>query len=79
MHYHADFEPPFYTLSRYDDVRAALGDAERFSIRYGQSPQYTRPAGLVNDPPEHTPFRQMFNRAFTPRVVSRLSDRIPRQ
>ncbi len=72
VHYNADFNPPFYTLSRHSDVRAALGDALRFSIRYGQSPQYTRRAGLVNDPPEHTGFRQLFNRAFTPRVIARL-------
>ena len=30
----------------------------------------------MNDPPEHTPFRQMFNRAFTPRVVARLGERM---
>ena len=76
VHFHPDFDPPFYTLSRHVDVRAALADAELFSIRYGQSPQYQRPAGLVNDPPEHTPFRQLFNRALTPRMVSRLSDRV---
>lgn len=76
VHLCETFEPPFYTLSRHADVRAALADAERFSIRYGQSPQYTRAGGLVTDPPEHTPFRQMFNRAFTPRVIARLTPRI---
>src|SRR5436190_1610475 len=48
-----EFTPPFFTLSRYADVREALADPSVWSIRYGQSPQYTRPAGLVNDPPEH--------------------------
>jgi len=76
VHHHANFQPPFFSLSRYEDVRAALAEPQYFSIRYGQSPQYTRPAGLVNDPPEHTPFRQLFNRAFTPRVVARLSGAI---
>lgn len=76
VHFFGGFEPPFYTISRHADVRAALGDAERFTIRYGQSPQYTRAGGLMNDPPEHTPFRQMFNRAFTPRVISRLERRM---
>src|SRR5262245_36369232 len=73
---HADFNPPFFTLSRYVDVREALVDHGTWSIRYGQSPQYTRPAGLVNDPPEHTAFRQLFSRAFTPRVVGRIEDQI---
>jgi cytochrome P450 len=76
VHHHESFTPPFFTLSRYDDVREALVDHGTWSIRYGQSPQYTRPAGLVNDPPEHTAFRQLFSRAFTPRVVGRIEDQI---
>ena len=76
VHHHDDFTPPFFTVSRYDDVRTGLIDHGTWSIRYGQSPQYTRPAGLVNDPPEHTAFRQLFNRAFTPRMVGRVEDRI---
>ena len=72
VHYHADFNPPFYTLSRSEDVREALSKPEDFSIRYGQSPQYTRASGLMNDPPEHTQFRSLFNRAFTPRIVREL-------
>lgn len=66
------FTPPFFTLSRYGDVREGLADHETWSIRYGQTPQYTSPAGLVNDPPEHTPFRQLFSRAFTPQTVEHL-------
>lgn len=71
-----EFTPPFFTLSRYADVRDALTDPAVWSIRYGQSPQYTRPAGLVNDPPEHTAFRQLFSRAFTNRTVERLEESI---
>ncbi len=67
-----EFTPPFFTLSRYADVRDALADPGVWSIRYGQSPQYTRSAGLVSDPPEHTAFRALFSRAFTPRTVERL-------
>ncbi len=72
VHHYPDFHPPFYTLSRSEDVREALSNPGDFSIRYGQSPQYTRPSGLMNDPPEHTPFRSLFNRAFTPRTVKEL-------
>ena len=78
VHYFADFTPPFYTLSRSDDVREALAKPEDFSIRYGQSPQYTRASGLMNDPPEHTQFRALFNRAFTPRSVKELEGPIAR-
>ena len=76
VHHHEGFTPPFWSVSRYDDVREGLIDHDTWSIRYGQSPQYTRPAGLVNDPPEHTAFRSLFNRAFTPRMVGRVEDRI---
>jgi cytochrome P450 len=72
VHHLEQFTPPFFTLTRYDDVRRGLTDPGTWSIRHGQSPQYTRPSGLVNDPPEHTAFRLLFSRAFTPRMVSRL-------
>lgn len=76
VHHNERFTPPFFTLSRYGDVRQALVDHDTWSIRYGQSPQYTRPAALVNDPPEHTAYRALFARAFTPRVVKTIEDQI---
>ncbi len=76
VHHNERFTPPHYTLSRYADVREALVDHATWSIRYGQSPQYTRPAALVNDPPEHTAYRALFARAFTPRTVKTVEDQI---
>ena len=76
VHHYDAFTPPFFTLSRYDDVIAALRDVETWSMRYGPSPQYTRPSGLVNDPPEHTEFRRLFHRGFTPRTVGGLEEEI---
>ena len=76
VHRFEAFSPPFFTLSRYDDVLAGLRDWELWSIRYGSSPQYMRPTGLFNDPPAHTGFRKLFNRGFTPRTVGRLEDEI---
>jgi cytochrome P450 len=76
VHRHDAFTPPFFTLSRYDDVLAGLRDWELWSMRYGSSPHYMRPTGLFNDPPEHTGHRKLFNRAFTPGTVGRLEDDI---
>lgn len=76
VHHHDAFSPPFFTLSRYEDVLAGLRDWELWSIRYGDNPQYMRASGLFNDPPEHTGFRKLFNRGFTPRTVGRLEDEI---
>lgn len=76
VHHYADFMPPFFTVSRYDDVLEVASQAELWSIRYGQSPQYTKSSGLVNDPPEHTEFRRLFQRGFTPRTIGGLEDEI---
>jgi cytochrome P450 len=76
VHHYADFEPPFFTLSRHEDVLAGLRDWQLWSMRYGDNPQYLSPSGLFNDPPEHTTFRRLFNRAFTPRTVGRLDREI---
>ncbi|MCU0274424.1 MAG: cytochrome P450 [Acidimicrobiales bacterium] len=76
VHHHADFQPPFFTLTRREDVLAGLRDWELWSIRYGSNPQYMRSTGLFTDPPEHTGFRKLFNRGFTPRTVGRLEDEI---
>ena len=63
------FEPPFYTLSRYADVEAALRNTEVFSSHYGQGPRFTEPQGLLCDPPQHTFFRRLVQGAFTPRAI----------
>jgi cytochrome P450 len=72
VHHHAAFTPPFFTVTRHDDVVDVLRDTGTWSMRYGPSPQYTRGSGLVSDPPEHTEFRRLFIRGFTPRTVGGL-------
>jgi cytochrome P450 len=71
-----------WIVSRYQDVRAALGD-DRFSARHsvqqlGVAPGldlglFGRIPGLPStDPPLHTRLRKLVNRAFTPLEVERL-------
>lgn len=67
-----EFEPPFYTLSRYQDVEDALRDIETFSSQYGQGPRFTEPQGMLCDPPQHTFMRKLVQQAFTPRAVDAL-------
>jgi cytochrome P450 len=76
VHYYADFDPPFYSLSRYQDVEAALRDIETFSSEHGQGPRVTPPQGMLSNPPQHTFFRGLVQQAFTPRVIDALRDRI---
>ena len=56
------YDPPFYILSRYEDVEAALRDIEVFSSARGQGPRHTPPSGMVCDPPMHTLHRGLCSR-----------------
>src|SRR5437016_2477980 len=54
----------------YEGVKWALGDSQTFSSRYG-------PSWLIFlDPPRHTKLRALILKAFTPRSVANLEQRI---
>ena len=73
------YDPPFYILSRYEDVEAALRNIEAFSSQQGQGPRYTPPSGMVCDPPMHTLHRGLVQQAFTPGAIRALTPRIEAQ
>src|SRR5580658_3238037 len=68
----------YWVLSRFDDVFAAVRDTETFSSAQGLTFQYddmaqtgldaVRPIVMM-DPPDHTAFRRLVGRGFTPRQV----------
>ena len=72
----------FWALSRYDDVEAAHRRPDVFSSNHGtvlemMSPNPMQTGMMIfQDPPEHTQLRSLVNRAFTPRRVAELEDRI---
>lgn len=74
----------FWALSRYDDVRDAFRDTQRFSSSHGVTldPLATGPHAhktmffLAMDPPEHTQMRALVSRGFTPRRVVDLAPSI---
>ena len=76
VHYFADFDPPFYTLSRYADVQTALRDIETYSSEFGQGPRFTPPVGMLSNPPQHTFFRSLVQQAFSPRAIEAMRGRV---
>ena len=68
----------YYVLSRHEDVLRAAVDTDSFSSAQGLTVEYgeLEKIGLVDnppmvmlDPPEHTAFRKLVSRGFTPRAV----------
>lgn len=76
VHRFEQFDPAFYTLSRFDDVERALRDIETFSSEFGQGPRFTPPVGMLCDPPQHTFYRGLVQQAFTPRTIEALRPRV---
>lgn len=73
----------FWALSRFDDVEMAHRDPITFSSAHGtvlelMGPEPMRGTNLMifEDPPEHTRLRALVSKAFTPRRVRELEDRI---
>jgi cytochrome P450 len=74
----------FWALTRFDDVLRALVDHETYSsargdiieiIRSDISNEYLKSL-ISQDPPSHTVHRQLLSRAFTPRAVARIEERV---
>jgi cytochrome P450 len=72
----------FFAFSRFHDVEAAHRDADTFSSNHGTTLETMSPEPVATgmiiwlDPPKHTMLRKLVSRAFTPRRVSMLEDRI---
>jgi cytochrome P450 len=76
VHRYGEFDPPFYTLSRFDDVEGALKDIATFSSEWGQGPRVTPPRGMLSNPPQHTFYRSLVQQAFTNRAMAERSPRV---
>jgi cytochrome P450 len=73
----------FWVLSRFDDVEAAHKDPAIFSSAHMTTIEMMTPEPLTDtgmfiglDPPMHTAYRGLVSRAFTPRRIASIEDRI---
>lgn len=69
-----------YALTRYDEVRAALGDPATFtSTRVAFNPtmnEVLKGTSLASDPPEHTRLRAVLTENLSPRALRKVKDDI---
>ncbi len=75
VYYNPHFD--IWALSRYADIEAAARHPEVFSSAQGVGPDRGEGTSmLVQDPPVHTRLRKLVSKAFTPRMIERLTPRI---
>ena len=77
VHYVA--ERDLWVLSRYEDILGAIKDPETFSSAGGVVPSGFKPEMptlIVLDPPGHTNMRKAVMRAFTPRRMDAMAERV---
>jgi len=74
-YYYEKFDPPFFILSRYEDVNSALLDAETFVEGFGNGPNFSPAQGILSDAPHHTFTRGLIQRDF---LVKQINDLQPR-
>jgi cytochrome P450 len=73
--YHDERMGGQYVLSRFDDVWRAVHDWETFSSVVSEADNLL-PQMIYVDPPRHTALRALVSRAFTPRRVAEVEDRV---
>jgi cytochrome P450 len=74
----------FYALSRFDDVLAAHLDSVRFSSAHttvlemmsAEPSEFEQSLMIFMDPPQHTRYRKLVARAFTPRHMAAVEQRV---
>ncbi|HLM19439.1 MAG TPA: hypothetical protein VK549_16575, partial [Acidimicrobiia bacterium] len=77
LHHEADHDPPFYVMSRFDDVVAALRQHDRWLNRDGPGVFHQNNGVLgTTDEPDHGRHRRVLRPAFVPTSIERLAPRV---
>jgi cytochrome P450 len=77
VHHETEHEPPFFAVSRYDDVIDTLRNPERFGNREGPG-VFFQPPGVLGsaDDPDHSRQRKVLRASFVPTSVARFEPRL---
>ena len=75
-YYYDLFDPPFYILSRYNDIDKALRDPETFLEGYGNGPNFINSNGIVSDGDHHTFIRRIVQPNFLMGSIKNLERRL---
>lgn len=76
LHHFTGLEAPFYTVFRYDDVRAVQMNPAIWSSRYGSGPTFMKSIGFMADGKAHTEFRSIFKGRVAPAALTKLEPQI---
>ena len=77
LHHEADHDPPFYVLSRFDDVVDVLKQPDVWCNRDGPGVFYQERGVLgTTDEPDHGRHRRVLRAAFVPTSIARLEPRV---
>ncbi|MDG2028959.1 MAG: cytochrome P450 [Acidimicrobiales bacterium] len=77
IHREADHDPPFYVVSRYDDVLDVLKNNGTWGNRHGPGVFFQENGVLGSaDDPDHRRQRGLLQPAFRPRALARLEPRV---
>lgn len=74
LHHEVDHEPPFFVLSRFDDVVDVLKRPDAWINREGPG-VFFQPNGVLGttDDPDHARHRRVLRQAFVPSAIDRLA------
>jgi cytochrome P450 len=74
LHHEVDHDPPFYVLSRFDDIVDVLKQHQLWGNRDGPGVFYQQNGVLgTTDEPDHGRHRRVLRAAFVPTVIDRLA------
>lgn len=76
VHHFSGMQAPFFTVFRYDDVRAVQMNPKVWSSRYGSGPTYMKSIGFFADGKAHSEFRNIFKARVSLAVLDKLEPEI---